>query len=344
MLYAQIKQAIKTGVMTPQLLAEYFPEFKEDHNTRSAMPIFAEVAQLYLDTAEVSVSSRKEYRNTLNRYWMPDLAPKPINEIPPSELKRILATFDTLSGKTKNGAVSVVRKVFAVAYDDELIDSNPADRIKAAKHQKPPPDPFTEAEATRIINHMYKAHTGREAVYAAYFEFAFWSGMRTSEMMALTWDDIDWFNKTARVEKAQTKGRLNDQTKTAKMRDVMLTDQALHALDIMKPLTYLKQGQIFRSPRTGEPWMTDKSPRAPFGETLRKLKIRKRNARNTRHTYATIMLMRGINPAFAASQLGHSLQMFLQVYAKWINGDQDKSEFQKLKNGPRLAQDQKAEN
>jgi integrase len=48
------------------------------------------------------------------------------------------------------------------------------------------------------------------------------------------------------------------------------------------------------------------------------------------------MLMRGVNPAFAAAQLGHSLQMFLQVYAKWIHGDQNKSEFQKIKQGQNI--------
>lgn len=335
-LYLEVKDLIKKGVMTDRLLAEYFPEFR--NQTHSTVPIFSEVAQKYLDTTGVSVNTRNEYKNTLNRYWMPDLAPKPINEILPSELKTILAGIAWSSPKTRNNAVSVLRQVFEVAYDDEVIDYNPADRIKPAKHQKTPPDPFTEAESARIISEMYKRFQGKEAVYAAYFEFAFWTGMRTSEMMALTWDDIDWYSKTVRVCKAQTKGRLNDQTKTAKIRDVMLTDQALHALDVMKPLTYLGQSHVFKSPRTGESWKTDKSPRAPFEQTLRKLGIRKRKAYNTRHTYATIMLMRGINPAFAASQLGHSLQMFLQVYAKWIDGDQNKSEFQKLKSVPTLAQ------
>lgn len=335
-LCAEIKDLIKKGVMTDRLLNEYFPDLIKQGRTNSRVPVFSEVAQKYLDTCEVSANTRTQYKNVLQRYWMPKLAARPINEVLPSELKTILAGFGWSSGKTRNNVVSIVRRVFELAYDDGIIDFNPALKIKAAKHQKLPPDPFSEDEARKIVADLYKHHSGREAVYAAYFELAFWTGMRTSELLALKWTDIDWFSKEAYVCKAQSKGQLNDKTKTAKVRSVMLTDEALHALDTMKPLTYLGQGEIFKSPRTGESWKTDKSPRQPLYKSLRRLGIRRRKAYATRHTYATIMLMRGVNPAFAAAQLGHSLQMFLQVYAKWIHGDQNKSEFQKIKQGQNI--------
>jgi integrase len=77
-----------------------------------------------------------------------------------------------------------------------------------------------------------------EVVHAAYFEFAFFTGMRTSEMLALQWSDIDFVSNYARVSKAQSKGRLNDRMKVAKIRDVCLNDRALHALQVLKPLTF----------------------------------------------------------------------------------------------------------
>lgn len=42
-----------------------------------------------------------------------------------------------------------------------------------------------------------------------------------------------------------------------------------------------------------------------------------------RHTYATFGLMHGVNPAFMAAQLGHSLEEFFKTYAKWINANQN---------------------
>ncbi|WP_025101829.1 hypothetical protein [Burkholderia sp. A1] len=41
-----------------------------------------------------------------------------------------------------------------------------------------------------------------------------------------------------------------------------------------------------------------------------------------RHGYATAMLMAGMMPAFCAKQLGHSVEMFLTTYSKWIDGSQ----------------------
>lgn len=49
-----------------------------------------------------------------------------------------------------------------------------------------------------------------------------------------------------------------------------------------------------------------------------------------RHTYATIGLMSGAKPAFLAAQLGHSLRVFFDVYAKWIGSRDDNLEMAKL--------------
>ena len=59
-----------------------------------------------------------------------------------------------------------------------------------------------------------------------------------------------------------------------------------------------------------------------------------------RHTYATVMLMAGMNSAFCAKQLGHSVEMFHKTYARWLDGAQNDLEMQRLENsiGPALAQ------
>ncbi len=59
---------------------------------------------------------------------------------------------------------------------------------------------------------------------------------------------------------------------------------------------------------------------------------------NCRHTYATICLMSGMNPAFIAQQLGHSVQMLLSTYARWLNSSSDWDELKKLKIAPSVAQ------
>lgn len=47
--------------------------------------------------------------------------------------------------------------------------------------------------------------------------------------------------------------------------------------------------------------------------------------------------MSGMNPAFIAGQLGHSVQMLLSTYARWISSQSDWNEIAKLQIGPKLA-------
>ncbi len=66
---------------------------------------------------------------------------------------------------------------------------------------------------------------------------------------------------------------------------------------------------------------------------LKELGIRYQPPYNCRHTYATIRSMSGLNPAFISQQLGHSVQMLLSTYARWINSSSDWSELEKLQIG-----------
>ena len=60
------------------------------------------------------------------------------------------------------------------------------------------------------------------------------------------------------------------------------------------------------------------------------LNIRARRQYNCRHTYATMCPMTGMNLGFIANQLGHSVQMLLSTYARWMNSSEDWSEVGKL--------------
>jgi integrase len=43
--------------------------------------------------------------------------------------------------------------------------------------------------------------------------------------------------------------------------------------------------------------------------------------------------MSNMNPAFIAQQLGHSVQMLLTTYARWLNSSSDWAELEKLQIG-----------
>ena len=47
-------------------------------------------------------------------------------------------------------------------------------------------------------------------------------------------------------------------------------------------------------------------------------------------TARQVMLMAGMTPAFCAKQLGHSVEMFLRTYSKWLDGGQNALEMRRL--------------
>lgn len=331
-LRAEITNKAKFGTLTWIELAEHFPQFDQPQYLVSDVPLFSEYAQLYLDTASIGDNTRNTYRKALMKYWQPLYATRPIDSFSVSELKQDVAEIEWSSMKTRNNCLTPLRRVFELAVDDEVIDRNPAEKLKNMRHQKPEVDPFSSEEAQQIIDYLYNRYgDSGERIYAIYAQFAFWTGMRTSEMLALTWNDIDWNRGVAMVNKAMIRGQINKQTKTKRSREVFLNDHALAALEEAKALTYQFGEQIFRSPRTGESWLTDKPPRVVFTAALKALRIRHRRAYNTRHTYATHCLMAGMNPSFVASQLGHSVIVLLTTYSRWLHGEESSREMEKLK-------------
>ncbi len=211
---------------------------------------------------------------------------------------------------------------------DKLISEDPTESVPRAKHQKPVPDPFSQDESQLIIEYAEKHHVGQ---VHNLIEFWFWTGLRTSEVYGLEWSQIDLVSGTALISKAYVRSQQMDRTKTKSARLVRLNSRALAAIQRQRPLTQMLGDRVFLDPRYNEVWHDEDSLRRTYWERiLRRLGMRYRRPYNMRHSYATAMLMAGMTPAFCAKQLGHSVEMFLTTYSKWIDGSQNDIEMRRL--------------
>ncbi|RZG77621.1 site-specific integrase [Acinetobacter sp. WCHAc060033] len=291
--------------------------------------LFQEVAQKYLKHCESNLDTKKGYRNILQKHWMPYFALMPIHKITTEDIKDIILEEDFQTAKTLNNCLIPLRGVFAAAVESKYITENPIQNIRNKKVQIDIPDPFSREEMSALLSWLNTNLKGKDHFYYWYYELAFWCGCRPSELIALRWSDIDWFNGTMRISKSRVRGVEKNVTKTHTAREVYLNDRSKIALKAIQELN-LQNDYVMICPETSEPFFNEKPPRIRLVEAMKSCMIRHRPAYNARHTYATMLLMDGVNPVFVADQLGHSLQMLIKRYAKWIHGDKNKIEMAKL--------------
>lgn len=277
---------------------------------------------------ELKPSTLLTYKRMKDNFWKPQLGDRRLTSLKHSDITTALKKGGWESGKTRNNYLSMLSSVLALAVADGLIAQNPCGSIEQASWQKQPPDPFTLDEANTILASMGEHYP--EPVLN-FYEFMFFTGLRTSEGIGLEWTEVDFRAKTILVKQGFVIDEMND-TKTSKARTVNLNSRALTALKRQKAWTYLNDsGRVFLDPGTGRPWAYEQNARKRYWKpTIKRLGIRYRRPYNTRHTCATIGLMAGVNPAYMAAQLGHGLEVFLRDYSKWIHGDQNAREMAKI--------------
>ncbi|MFV2947391.1 tyrosine-type recombinase/integrase [Pseudomonas japonica] len=276
----------------------------------------------------------------MNNYWMPALALVPFRAITPMMLRKIVADTEWPSQTVKRAAIARLKALCKAAVLDEVIDRSPAASIQLPAKSKKKIEPFSVREAESIVNWMSTTLPPRLQIYTAFYEFAFFTGMRTGEMMGLRWDEIDLEKKTAHVCRIVVDRQLMERTKTKYTRTVMLNTRAVSAIRKAKEIAEHEDRHKRRvsapspfvfQPLGGAPhMMAPETPGAHFNAAVKALGLPPRPQYNCRHTYATMCLMSGINPAFIAGQLGHSVQVLLTTYAKWLNSTSDWSEIEKL--------------
>lgn len=270
-------------------------------------------------------------------------AGSPLDKITPVLMRKIVNGIAWTSPIRRKGAIRLVTSLLTQAVNDELILRNPANSIPPTRVTKREIDPFSREEADELIAKLYEVTSGLQTIYACFFEFSFYTGMRPGEAMALRWSEVDTRSKRAKVCRIRLYGKTKERTQTKGSREVLLNDRALQALEKARLLTAARSDYVFAPEGSGE--RSELYIRSETGAkrywlaALRKIGMRYRRMYDTRHTYATMCLMSGMNPAFIAAQLGHSVQVLLSTYAKWISSSSDFAELEKLdlpKNGTKL--------
>lgn len=277
---------------------------------------FSQVAQTYLDSATLEASTRKSYRDSLNIYYMPYLSDRDLLSLRFSELDDIDKDIQWPSAKTRRNALCALRGVFKYGYLLAQVPwrNSPAHQLQLGKPEKTEPDPYTRDERNQIIE--------EGGIFEA---LAFGTGARTGELIALSFEDVS--DSVARIHRSRVRS-IEKGTKTDKPRNVRLPDWLWDRL--RNDPNRFKGGAILRN-QYDRPYMRGNKLLTKHKALVESLGIRYRTPYAWRSTYASLALMDGASPEFVAQQLGHSVEVMRQHYGKWIEGEYDQVEVEKMK-------------
>jgi integrase len=267
----------------------------------------------------VASSTFDGYRKLVTLRLIPALGNTMMVELKRKAVRDWLDTLE-VSNKTLSNIQSCLRSALNDAVEEELIELNPLSgwtySRKAAPPKKDDVDPFSPEEQQAVLAVL--SGQARNMM-----QFALWTGLRTSELVALNWGDIDWLREEVMVSRAMTqagKGKAETTKTAAGRRSVKLLRPALEALKAQKTHTFLTDAEVFQNPRTLERWAGD----GPIRKTMwvpamKKAGVRYRRPYQTRHTYASMMLSAGEHPMWVAKQMGHSDWLMIgRVYGRWM--------------------------
>lgn len=251
-------------------------------------------------------------------------------DTPIEEMEAADVANDLARAKAKGYSATIVntrRSIFQMIFNHAVIKGyikyNPVNSVKLPKglHRGKRQAP-TDEQIKSICQNIDKP-------FGLFPFFLLCTGMRRSEALALTWDDIDLKNKVIHVTKSvdytiHSRPSIKEPKTKAGIRDVPI-------LDILLP--YLKggKGQVFPQPTTnrggtGGGIMSEGAYRHAWARYCQESGLEDITAHNIRHGTATLMFELGVDELTAQRILGHSrVEITREIYTDLRNAQLSKS-------------------
>ena len=300
-----------------------------------------EHVQTWLSAVNLKPNSIFKYRQTYRLYVKDQLGCLRLQAISPMHIQKLILELCNrgYAYNTVDQVRITLSSAFRYAVEWNLIHTNPVRGVKI-----PIPRYSTKDMVKKKVWTPEQAEAFFEATKDSPFFLAwhlqFTYGMRPGEVVALTWDQVDLEKKLIRISRTQTLDRDGKRTygtpkSRSSNRELPLIDETVDLLRAHRAKLaemYLRLGRPdglkYLFPAKRNPFVPADAHR--LGDAFRKycyqLGIPQISPHGLRHTAATRMIRRGVNPRVVQEILGHStVSTTLDIYVH-VDPDDDMRE------------------
>jgi integrase len=284
----------------------------------------------------------QEYSQKLAKYVVPALGHVKLDKLQPLAIQGLytrLQESGRMDGKAGLSAQTVLHihrilhKAFGQAVKWQLLMRNPCDAVEAPRPQPAERPALTEEQTLALLD----AAEGTPLFIPILLGVT--TGMRRSEVLGLTWQDVDLEQWCLTVNRTveQIVGRVGfkpPKTKKSRRRIVLLgfvvarlrqhkAEQAERRLALGPAYTEYNEGVLVVARPDGRIWLPDVFS-TDFGAFIGKLDLPDVTFHDLRHSHATQMLADRAPVHVVAARLGHSTpNLTLKTYAHVLPGMQE---------------------
>ena len=289
-------------------LAFFVASIEKGEYSKESSITFVEFAQLFLDKyakPNLSDTTVRDYKHRLNKYILEEIGNKKLTSIRRLHIQEFankLFEEYNLSSKTIKNYIKLISAILNKAVEWDFIQTNVADKVTIPKNYNKPKEKvvlYSYDEINQFID-VLDSLNDTELKMAIYTSF--YTGARRGEVLALTFNDINFdrctidFNKS----KINTAGgtKIKD-TKTSKPRLFYVPKSYIDK--IKQYYVYLnnpaKNTELFK--------MHPDTYTKKFESFLKNNNLRKINLKDLRALNESILINQGIDIVLAAKRLGH---------------------------------------